>query len=271
MTMASVHRRALEWTARRALPDFIIIGAMKSGTTSLFTYLSQHPHLSAASRKEVHFFDGGLNPAKDNFAKGPGWYREHFPLKREMAAGQKAFEASPLYIFNPLAPARIAELLPSVKLVAILRNPTDRAISHYFHETRKGRESLPIMQALLAEEERIAPALDAQDYKSSAYIHCSFKSRGRYCEQLDRYMAQFGPERMLVLGAERFYADPTASLQQVCRFVGVDDDYTPADLRPRNVGANRSSVDPEVYAYLDDYFAGPNQALYELVGEDFGW
>ncbi|HUQ00163.1 MAG TPA: hypothetical protein VM093_06855, partial [Aeromicrobium sp.] len=97
-----MRRLAAEWTARRALPDFIIIGAMKSGTTSLFTYLSQHPQLIAASRKEVHYFDGGLNPAKDNYAKGTAWYREHFPRKREMAAGQKAFEASPLYIFNPL-------------------------------------------------------------------------------------------------------------------------------------------------------------------------
>jgi hypothetical protein len=264
-------RFSSRWSARRALPDFIIIGAMKSGTSSLFTFLSQHPQLIAASRKEVHFFDGGLKPTKDNYAQGPAWYREHFPLKRDISAGQKTFEASPLYIFNPLAPRRIAELLPSVKLIAILRNPTDRAISHYFHETRKGRESLPIMSALLAEDERLRPVLQAQDYKSSTYIHCSFKSRGRYREQLDRYVDLFGPEQMLILGAEKFYADPTSSLQQVCRFVGVDESYTPADLRPRNVGTNRSAVDPEVYEYLDDYFGSHNQALYELVGEDFGW
>jgi hypothetical protein len=257
--------------SRRALPDFIIIGAMKSGTSSLFTFLSQHPQLRAATRKEVHFFDGGLRPARDNFAKGPDWYREHFPLKREMARGQKAFEASPLYIFNPLVPGRIADLLPSVRMIAILRNPTDRAISHYFHEIRKGRESLPIMDALRAEEERLQPVLETRDYKSSDYIHCSYKSRGRYREQLDRYLESFDKGQLLILGAERFYADPVSSLQDICRFVGVDDDYAPADLRPRNVATNRSQVAPEVYDYLDEYFDGHNRALYELVGEDFGW
>jgi hypothetical protein len=264
-------RFSLGWIARRALPDFIIIGAMKSGTSSLFTFLSQHPQLIAATRKEVHFFDGGLRPAHDNYAEGPQWYREHFPLKREMGRGQKTFEASPLYLFNPLAPRRIADLVPSVKLIAILRNPTDRAISHYFHETGKGREPLPIMSALLAEEERLRPVLEAGDYKSSAYIHCSYQSRGRYREQLDRYAELFDKGQILVLGAEKFYADPVSSLRQVCRFIGVNENFTPDDLRTRNVSANRSEVEPEVAEHLDRYFEAHNRALHELVGEDFGW
>lgn len=264
-------RFLLSRAARRALPDFLIIGAMKAGTSSLVSFLSQHPQLLVASRKEVHFFDGGLRPSRDTYAQGPEWYREHFPLKREMGRGQKTFEASPLYLFNPLAPRRIADLVPSVKLIAILRNPTDRAISHYFHETSKGRESLPIMSALLAEEARLQPVLEAGDYKSNAYIHCSYKSRGRYREQLDRYLELFDEEQILVLGAEKFYADPVSSLQQVFRFVGVDEEYAPDDLRPRNVGVNRSEVEPEVHEYLDRYFETHNRALHELVGEDFGW
>jgi len=264
-------RFSLGRPSRRAFPDFIIIGAMKSGTSSLFTFLGQHPQLVESTRKEVHFFDGGLNPAKDNYAKGLAWYGEHFPLTSDLRRGQKTFEASPLYIFNPLAPGRIADLLPSVKLIAILRNPTDRAISHYFHESRKGRESLPIMDALLAEEDRLRPVLETHDYKSNTFIHCSFKSRGRYREQLERYVEVFDREQLLILGAEKFYADPVSSVQQVCRFVGVDQDHTPVDLRPRNVGANRSAVDSGVYEYLDDYFESHNQALYELLGEDFDW
>ena len=81
----------------------------------------------------------------------------------------------------------------------------------------------------------------------------------------------FDKEQILVLGAEKFYADPVSSLHQVCRFIGVDEDYTPADLRPRNVTPNRSEVEPEVYEHLDRYFETHNRALYELVDEDFGW
>ena len=127
------------------------------------------------------------------------------------------------------------------------------------------------MSALLAEEERLRPVLEDGDYKSNAYIHCSYKSRGRYREQLDRYVEVFDKEQILVLGAERFYADPVSSLRQVFGFVGVDEGYTPDDLRPRNVGVNRSEVEPEVYEHLDRYFETHNSALYELVGEGFGW
>ncbi|MFO7955055.1 sulfotransferase family protein [Thioalkalivibrio sp.] len=134
--------------SKRGLPDFIIIGAQKSGTTSLYAYLSQHPQLFPSSTKEVHFFDGGLDPSVDTFKKGMPWYRAHFPLRKNMGANQRTFEASPLYIFNPLAPERIANVVPNVKIIALLRNPTERAISHFFHERRRGREPLAIDEAL---------------------------------------------------------------------------------------------------------------------------
>ena len=98
------------------MPDFIIIGAMKSGTTSLFHYLRQHPSLTPSYKKEVHFFDGGRKPSADNYEKGKSWYQSHFPLKWSVRNDRKTFEASPLYIFNPLAPQRIYELLPDAKL-----------------------------------------------------------------------------------------------------------------------------------------------------------
>ena len=117
---------------KRSFPDFIIIGAQKSGTTSMYAYLEQHPDIIGSLNKEIHFFDGGTNPKVDNFKKGINWYKAHFPLC-ENVENKKIFEASPLYIFSPLVPKRIANYIPKVKVIALLRNPSDRAISHYFH------------------------------------------------------------------------------------------------------------------------------------------
>ena len=152
--------RRLVWEYRQAtwrtgsLPDFIIIGAQKSGTTSLYSYLSQHPQLLPSIHKAVHFFDGGLDESADNFEKGEAWYRAHFQLR--MHAHERTFEASPLYIFNPLAPKRIYDLVSEAKIIAVLRNPTERAISQYFHEKGgKNRDPLSIREALREEETRL--------------------------------------------------------------------------------------------------------------------
>ena len=262
--------RRLTWRGRK-LPDFVIIGAQKTGTSSLFRYLRQHPQLRVSFRKEVHFFDGGLDPDADDFRKGQAWYRSHFPWKGSVADGQKVFEASPLYVFNPLAAKRIAELLPDAKLILVLRDPVERAISHYFHEVRKGREPLPLMEALQKEEERLAPALASEDYKSYEFIHYSYKSRGLYGEQLARYLEHFSMERILILSSEDMFADPQSTLRQVFEFVGVDPEFWVGNLRPSNTGWNRHPIEPPVYAYLQDYFRAPNQALYELIGRDLGW
>ncbi|MEM9227886.1 MAG: sulfotransferase domain-containing protein, partial [Verrucomicrobiota bacterium] len=160
----------------------VIIGAQKSGTTSLYDYLIEHPQLLPASNKEVHFFDGGLTPELDAFTAGEAWYRAHFPLVSSVQAGQHSLEATPLYLFNPLVAARMHELIPEVKLIAILRNPTERAISHFFHEKRYGREPLSIAEAMAAEEERLKPAWENEDFKDEAFIHLSYKSRGHYAE-----------------------------------------------------------------------------------------
>jgi hypothetical protein len=257
----------LTWK-RRPLPDFIIIGAQKSGTSSLFAYLSQHPQLVPSFGKAVHFFDGGRDAGVDVHARGESWYRAQFPIAGRQ--GARAFEASPLYMFHPLVPARIHRLLPRVKLIALLRDPTERAISHYFHERRKGREPLQIMRALAAEDERLAPILRSEDYGNPAFRSYSYKSRGHYAEQLARYLTCFPREQILVLSSERFFLQPSETLRSVFEFVGVDPGVTISDLRARNVGS-RSDVEPDVRHYLDDHFLSPNMALYELIGAEFGW
>lgn len=254
----------------RPLPDFIIIGTQKAGTTSLHAYLSQHPQFLKPYEKEVHFFDGGLDPSIDNYKKGQAWYRAHFPFRKNGSAS-RVFEASPLYIFNPLVPGRMFNLLPQARIIAILRNPTDRAISHYFHEKQRGYESLPIMEALLEEERRLESAIRLKDYKNYSFIHHSYKSRGHYSEQLERYLKFFPRQQVLILNSEEFFHDQHNILRQVTDFTGVDSDFKVKDSHPRNVAKNKEQVSAEVYQYLNNHFKPHNEALYELLGKDFGW
>jgi len=176
-----------------------------------------------------------------------------------------------LYIFSPLAPKRIAELIPDVKMIAVLRNPTERAISHYFHECRMGRETLPIVEALQAEEERLRPFIANEDYRHTIFIHHSYKSRGRYKEQISRYLEYFSREQILILKSDDLFSKADEVLRQVFAFIGVNSDFQITDLEARNISPNRTKVDDEVYQYLDHYFLPHNQALNELVGQDFGW
>ena len=161
-TIERLYRQAT--SHRRTLPDFIIIGAQKCGTTSLYFYLSQHPQLLPSSIKEVHFFDRGGNPMMNTFQKGPSWYRSHFPY-------QKTFEASPSYIFHPLVPRRIFELVPDVKIIALLRNPTERAIAHFFLRKKRNQEPLSLDEVPLIEEKRLESII-----KEVRLVPC--KSRG---------------------------------------------------------------------------------------------
>jgi hypothetical protein len=262
--------RQLTWK-KRALPDLIIIGAQKAGTSSLFFYLRQHPQLVPSWTKEVHFFDGGLSPRSDTFAKGEAWYRAHFPLRKELSAQQKTFEASPIYIFNPLAPKRIFDLVPEVKIIALLRNPTDRAISQYFQERRRKKERLEMDEAFQQEEKRLGPAIQERDYKNHAFIHHAYKSRGRYKEQLERYFSYFPRQQMLIIRSEDFFVAPHKTLREVFEFLRVDADFTVKDLTPRNVGKSKSTVPADVREYLNSYFRPHNQALYDLLGQNYGW
>ena len=256
----------------RALPDFLIIGCQKGGTSSLHSYVQQHELTVTADIKEVHYFDGGLHPGWNKYAEGEKLYRSYFPKRRKLErCDALTFEASPCYMFNPLAPARMAKLVPDAALVVLLRNPVERAISHYFHERRRGRETLGIMGALEAEETRLATAIDTQDYKDLCWINQSYVARGRYAEQLERVFAHFERERVLVLESADFFINPAPTVAHVFNFVGLAQPSNTIDYRPVGTGSNRQKVSNDVSAFLADAFREPDRKLADLLGYKMSW
>jgi hypothetical protein len=237
------------------LPNFLIIGAQKCGTSSLFKYLSRHPRVRTASTKEVHYFD-------QNFHRGIRWYQAHFPRRAEMEAsggdGGRLItgEASPYYLFHPLVPLRVRERLPEVKLIVLLRNPVHRAFSQYHMEVGLGWETLPFAEALDQEKIRLdgerERLLADPRYKSADYCHYSYLARGRYADQLEEWYRYFPAEQILVLKAEDMYADPQRAVGETTEFLGLPE-FTPPRFRVFNPGSY-DELDPALSRRLHRYF-----------------
>ena len=249
----------------RPLPGFLILGAQKAGTTALYAYLRRHPGVTGPSWKEVSFFDR-------HWARGERWYRGNFP-PRFRARAAAVGEASPSYLFHPLAPARAASLVPGAKLIVLLRNPVDRAFSHYQHEVALGREPLSFEDALDREEERLAGELDRMRadpaYFSHAWWNHSYVLRGRYAEQLETWLRPFPREQLLVLSTEELGADTEAAYARVLDFLGLAPHTLPSF--PHVFRREYAPMPEETRARLAATFAEPNARLYELLGRDLGW
>ncbi len=260
--------RNVVWTfgrataAARPLPDFLILGAQKSGTTALFAYLRKHPSVSGPLWKEVSFFDR-------HYTRGARWYRGNFPLRRGRIVG----EASPSYVFHPLAPQRVADLVPDARLIVLLRNPVDRAYSQYQHEVELGREPLSFEDALAAEDERLRGEVDRMvaepAYFSTAWWGHTYRMRGLYAEQLERWLAVFPREQLLVLSNEELADDTHGAYARVLEHIGAPP-HRLADY-PRVFDREYGEMQPATRQRLSEYFAGPNLRLYELLGRDLGW
>lgn len=271
--MSRARARLRPWSLLHARPDFLIIGAQKGGTTSLYEYLVQHPAVAAARRKEIQYFS-------EQYARGPAWYRRHFPRLGVRDPGrwvgrQRVLtgEATPYYLFHPHAPRRVREMLPRVRLIAMLRNPIDRAYSHHRYHTRLGDETLSFEDAIEAEPARLAGELqrmlDDELYVSDAHRNFSYLARGAYAEQLERWLALFPREQLMVLSSEDFFRDPPTHYREVLRFLGLEE-HELADYQAANVGSYEAMA-PETRARLAAHFREPNRRLQALLGRDFGW
>lgn len=262
-------------TARlRVMPDYLVVGAQRAGTTSLHRFLTQSsavvpPPLS----KGVHWFDV-------NYHHGPKWYRSHFPLRRSLeiattksSGNAVTGEASPYYLFHPAVPSRIAEHLPNVRIIAILRDPVQRAWSQYHHEFARGFETLPFIEAIRAEETRLAGEaerlLKDETARSLTHQHHSYVSRGRYAEQLRRLFAVVDSSRVMVIDSEDLRTDPQGVCDDVAAFLQI-----PAWHLGEQTSHNArryESMPKEVVESLRKRFTGPDEQLVELLGRRFSW
>lgn len=257
---------------RRAAPDYLIVGAQRCGTTSLHRYLVEHPAVVPPrfGYKGVHYFDTA-------FTRGPRWYRAHFPTHGAMArtrartgARPVVGEASPYYMFHPLALRRIAEMLPRVKLIVLLRDPVDRAHSHYEHMVLEGLEDAPSFEEAVAREPaRLAGEVDRllEDpaYVSPAHQHHAYLARGEYADQVARLFELFPRAQVLVVSSERFFAEPAVELQRVTDFLGIEPFDRPPPPRRHNAGAYERMA-PATRAALEAHFALSDARLRTLLG-----
>lgn len=258
----------------RMLPGFLIVGAQRCGTTSLYRALSQHPAiLKAVLHKGVHYFD-------THYGRGMSWYRAHFPLKAHARQVQRStgitaltFESSPYYMFHPLAPERIARDLPGVKLLVLVRDPVERAYSAHTHESARGFETEPFERALELEDQR----LDGEEkrlvahptYVSLSHQHHAYRARGKYSEQLSRLARSFGPERIHVVDSGDWFAQPEPVYDAVLDFLGLPRRGYP--VFDRHNARPRAPMPPPLRTALEEYFETYDERLAAWLGHPPSW
>ncbi len=264
-------------SGQRVLPDFLVIGAQRSGTSSLYKYLGRHPDVAPSLRKEVGYFTF-------NYQKGEAWYRSHFPLTmrsiihtRMQGNSLKSFEATPDYLLDPRVPSRAAALLPDTKLIALLRNPVDRAYSHYLHMRRFGFEDLSFEEAIEAEHERIQPDKDSivhdPDHRARALTRFSYVERGKYAEQLRAWLAHYAEEQLLVVRSEDLFNSPDETIGVILDHVGLAP-WTPtffANYSYTGRMPDHSAMAATTRANLRSLFSSHNDDLSGLLGRDLDW
>ncbi len=277
--LAETRVRTRQLTSRaRSLPDLLIVGAQRSGTSSLYKYLGAHPQVYPSLRKEVEYFS-------TRFLEGEDWYRAHFPLSasrtvrsRRRAQPTLAFEATPDYLLHPLAAQRAAHLIPEAKIITLIRNPIDRAISQYGHNRRLGQEPLTLEEALQREDERLAREMeriaDDPTYHARPLRRYSYVERGKYAEQLIRWQAWYPQDQMMVVRFEDLTSDPPHALSAIESFLGIED-WHPPEFANHSYGragrADSLAVDTGIREHLADVFRQHNEHLAALLGYDLQW
>jgi hypothetical protein len=232
--------------------------------------LVQHPRVKPAFAKEVHYFDL-------NFREGDNWYRSHFPLQMRTSRKYITGEASPYYLFHPHAPRRASAVVPDAKLIVLLRNPVDRAYSHYQHQVKRvkgeARETLTFEEAMEAEERILSREVSKmhQDeyYRSLSHRTRSYLSRGIYIDQLLVWSGFFQKKQMLILKSEDLFNDTKNTLEGMLDFLEIPHWAPEAYSIPNK--REYTGVSPLIRQRLEEYYKPHNQRLYEYLGVDLGW
>ena len=271
--------------ALRPAPDFLLIGAKRGGTTSAYFHLLTHPHVlplfpearrmpgKARDSKGTHYFSS-------EYDRGPRWYASHFPSGARRAVAQRALgappvtgEASPYYLFHPLAAQRAAAAVPSAKLLVALRDPVERTYSHWREQTRNGVETLSFEDALAAEAERVGDAeqrlAQDPDAYSSGHEHQSYAAQSEYARSLTRWLDAYPREQLHVWASEDYYADSGATIGAVCAFLGLPARELPGEERLN--AAPPAPMDDDVRRALVERFAPDVAAVQDLLRRRMPW
>jgi hypothetical protein len=258
----------------RVPPGVLIVGTQRGGTTSVYRALAQHPGFAGPfHRKGVHFFDV-------EFPRGMPWYVGHFPLRavvrrRERRLGHRVVvgEASPYYMAHPTAPARMGELLPQVRVVALLREPMERAYSAYTHEKARGFEHRSFEDALRDEaswiDEEIARTAADPSYESHRLRHNAYLHRGHYVDQLRELERVVGRERMFVMDSDQYFAEPEQEFSRLLDFIGLP--ASPGIRHDQHNARPRLPLEDDVRRELAEHFAPYDAALAEWLGWTPSW
>lgn len=247
----------------RMSPSFFLVGGMRCGTTSLFSNLVRHPNIKRPLSKEIRYFDFQIR-------KGERWYLAHFPLQSE---NKTTGEASPSYLFDPYAPARLYDFNSNARIIIMLRNPIDRAYSHYQHAVRYWGEKESFFRALQLEDERISA--EQQAYRESPEnigrnrICFSYRTRGLYAEQVRNWLEVFDRSQIMIIKSEDYFSDPGQTIQNIQKFLQVDL-WTPSSYLSRNV-RSYEAIDDRSYSFLYDIYKKCQPELDDLAGKKFGW
>lgn len=257
----------------RSQPGFIVIGAQRCGTTSLFRDLIAHPQTVRPT------FHKGINYFDLNYSRGADWYRGHFPVaaiarRRSARYGPPvAFEASGYYLYHPFALERLAHDLPDVNLVVMLRDPVERAFSAYKHEYARGFERETFARALELEDERLTGEIDRMrddpGYESFSHRHHSYRHRGHYAEQLERAFEFFPRAQVHVIDSEAYFDHPAQEYRELLAFLGL------RPFEPRSFGRYNARpgqpMTAQLRRMLEDYYAPHDERLTKLLSRPLRW
>lgn len=274
--VSALRAAALGWgwltASWRMTPGIVVAGAQRSGTTTLFRMLEEHPQLVRPTQdKGTGYFD-------DHYAKGPRWYRAHFPLRATArllgGRGARTFECSGYYLFHPLAAQRLARDLPGVHVVVLVRDPVERALSAYRHESARGFEQLPLEEALAREDERLAGEAERlrteTGYCSYEHRHHGYVARGQYAAQVRRFVEELGPERVHVVDADAFFGRPQEEFRRLQEALGLRV-HVPDRVEQWNARPGGDRLSPERRAALLSRFEESDRQLAHYLGRPPSW
>ena len=253
----------------RSLPDFIIIGTARSGSTSLYYNICQHPCVLSAAYDELGYFDS-------NFHLGLNWYRSLFPtlFSKWIVKQKKQFaitgEDTPFYIWNPLVAKRILKILPKIKLIVVLRNPVDRAYSNYHLGIRAGSENLSFEDAIQIELKKLNEINDEFEHNVEKYtIPRSYIAKGFYANQLKIWLELFNSEQLIIISTEDLESNPQGTLDRIYDFLKIPKNHKLIPEKQKK--ASYPKMKNETRKFLIDLYKKHNAELFAMIEQKFDW